>query len=272
VTDDSTLGLWDPESGESISSIRTEPWSSVHAFSPDGRRIAWSAWNNALVIWDTESGDEPRKLTGHSSHVRAIAFSPDGLQTVSASGTSRSVPVGIGSSTVHYVDNTLKLWDAVNGKELKTFIGHTNSPDACVFSPDGLYLCSISFADETLRVWDTATGAQLCAWGGSPSTKPVFSAGGTCLAVGTKAGSVELLRIENLPRGPSILTAWTDSSNDAHFCGCPHCRVWSAVMTSALGDEMNCAKCHEPLKMNPFTIVGDWRVIASAWEETDIDD
>src|SRR5262249_13416798 len=47
-------------------------------FSPDGRRFAYTTEDHAIHIWDLEDGAEAHVLRGHSSYVRALAFSPDG--------------------------------------------------------------------------------------------------------------------------------------------------------------------------------------------------
>ena len=47
--------------------------------------------------------------------------------------------------------------------------------------------------------------------------------------------------------------------------GCPHCRTWSEVPASALGAELPCPNCGQPIQLNPFTIDADWHPIARAW-------
>jgi WD40 repeat protein len=72
-----------------------------------------------------------------------VSFAPDGKQIVSAGQ-----------------DGTIRLWDVASGKELRKFLGHTNSVYNVVFAPDGQRLLSCS-ADKTVRLWDVATGKQL---------------------------------------------------------------------------------------------------------------
>jgi len=85
----------------------------------------------------------PNTLGGHANSVNGISFNPDGTMLASASD-----------------DNTVKLWNAATGKELKTLTGHTNSVNGVSFSPDGRVLASAS-DDNTVRLWDTATWKEL---------------------------------------------------------------------------------------------------------------
>jgi WD40 repeat protein len=81
--------------------------------------------------------------SGHLDGVRSVGFSPDGR--LLASGA---------------FDNTIKLWDVANGRELRTLRGHANGISAVAFSPDGQMLASTSL-DNTLKLWETATGKLL---------------------------------------------------------------------------------------------------------------
>jgi WD40 repeat protein len=58
--------------------------------SPDGRR-AISGGDGVVVLWDVETGEELKRLTGHAGQVWCVAFSPDGQRALSGSqdGTVR---------------------------------------------------------------------------------------------------------------------------------------------------------------------------------------
>src|SRR5262245_12142218 len=73
----------------------------------------------------------------------SASFSPDGARIVTASD-----------------DNTTRVWDATNGKELARLEGHRERVNCASFSPDGARIVTAS-EDNTARVWDAASGKEL---------------------------------------------------------------------------------------------------------------
>lgn len=53
------------------------------AFSPDGKWIATGAYDNAVILWNVETGEEIRRMTAHQSPVMEVGFSPDGRKVIS---------------------------------------------------------------------------------------------------------------------------------------------------------------------------------------------
>lgn len=80
---------------------------------------------------------------GHSRYITCVAFSPDGKYLVTGS-----------------YDNTLKLWNTDNGKEIRTFSLHTNFIRSVFFSPDEKHILTSS-GDNRAHVYDIASGQLL---------------------------------------------------------------------------------------------------------------
>ena len=74
-------------------------------------------------------------LEGHVEQVLSVAWAPDGKTLVSAS-----------------TDNTVRVWDAKDGRLVTVLELHTNDVRAVCFSFDGLLLATKG-ADGTVRLW-----------------------------------------------------------------------------------------------------------------------
>ena len=89
-------------------------------------------------------------------------------------------------------DDTIRLWDAKTGENLRTLKGHRSDVMSVAFHPDGNTLASSAgsiFANSsgTIRLWDANTGENLKTLTGHTSrvTSVAFSPDGNTLASGS---------------------------------------------------------------------------------------
>ncbi len=82
------------------------------------------------------------KLEGHGRDVLSVAFSPNDKMIASGSG-----------------DETIKLWNAMNGEEILT-LRHPKGVRSIAFSPDGTKLASTSGGPD-IKLWNVADGQEL---------------------------------------------------------------------------------------------------------------
>ncbi|WP_461256169.1 WD40 domain-containing protein [Treponema sp. R80B11-R83G3] len=117
---------------------------------------------------------------GHT-HVRSAAFSPDEKQILSCSD-----------------DYTIKLWDVANGREIKTFSGHTGNVLSAMFSMDGKQVLSSS-ADGSIRLWDAASGREINTFLGHEGFvySVAFSPDGKQIISGSEDGTIKLWDTES---------------------------------------------------------------------------
>jgi WD40 repeat protein len=78
-------------------------------------------------------------LPGLSGRVSNFGYSPDGQHLAVAAG------------------DTVKVWDLVNGQEIRILKGHMDPVSSVSFSPDGTRLASAS-DDRTVKVGDADSG------------------------------------------------------------------------------------------------------------------
>ena len=152
---DDSIRIWDTDTGHEIRTIKghSNSINSV-AFSPDGKQIVSGSEDKTIKLWDASTGQEIRTFSGYSKSVKSAAFSPDGRFIVSCAGELNIFSHLFDESPG---DNTIKLWDASTGREIKTFSGHQDRVNTVVFSSDGKQIISGS-SDKSIKIFNASTG------------------------------------------------------------------------------------------------------------------
>jgi WD40 repeat protein len=137
---------------------------------PNGQRIATGGEDGVVRIWDTETGNLQRELTGPTDDVLCVLFSPNG-RWLTAGG----------------LDTQIYVWDMDEQSGPKSLDGHTGWVTSLAFSSTSELLLSGSL-DANMRLWNVETGE---------AARPPFR------------GKIEWIRSVSLSRnrrGPVILS------------------------------------------------------------------
>ena len=140
---DSTVKIWNKDSGKVILNIKQPYGITSIDFSPDGNYLATVSYDAKVSVWKLPEGLLVKEFIGHIGTVWSVNFSPDG-KAIASCGE----------------DATIKLWNVETGQIVRTFQGHTRNVWDVKFSPDGNYLASGSF-DKTVRIWNVRDGKLL---------------------------------------------------------------------------------------------------------------
>lgn len=132
--------------------------ATLFAWSPTGRRFAFSTEGETYVGSLPAGGEPPVRLGPPLRLPGAASLSPDGNSLAGADS-----------------DGTLPIWDVASGRVARRLAGHPaavggrrgptdRAARALLWSADGKRLASLRPDDGGLRVWDTTTGHVLAAF------------------------------------------------------------------------------------------------------------
>ena len=161
--------LWELATGKDLGQF-TVARSLAVAISGDGKRVAIEGFD-ALTIHDAEKNKQLLSFNPHGDWDRkfpfrpmvdAMAFSADNKLLATAGSIAK---IGGGSG---YPAGIVKVWDAANGKEIRSFGDLPHRAGSVAFSPDGKHVAAGTFGSggelpeaATFNVWEIGTGKQI---------------------------------------------------------------------------------------------------------------
>ena len=143
--------IYDVGKGQQLMQLKGVRYLRCATFAPNGHSIltaSSSLDDYKLSLCDAKTGVVRTTFRGHTSHINAVVFSPDGKRVASASQ-----------------DDTARIWDTETGKELHRCVGHVcrgraEGVSAVAFSPDGTTLATGANSYDRILLWDVRTGKQ----------------------------------------------------------------------------------------------------------------
>ncbi|KAG0042636.1 Rab GDP dissociation inhibitor alpha, partial [Gryganskiella cystojenkinii] len=171
--------IWDVKSGKCLHVLdgHTEAYTGL-IFSPSGHRIITGSRNQAIYLWDLETGDRIHsfEVPGNETMVDAIDCSPDWQVLASA-----------------YEDQSLRIWNVETSECLRVLTGLAGFNLGLAYSPNGERFSLTT--DEGIKTWDAATGDHLWTFNETVCTvgSAVYSLDSKQIACGTKDNTASLL-------------------------------------------------------------------------------
>jgi WD40 repeat protein len=239
--DDGTLKMWDPSTGDLLSSLSGDGAVWGPSFSADGSMVA-AAWpdDGSVRILDPSTGRVIRTFGGLEGPIDT-ALSPNGRRLVVASGPDEAFVFDVASGEQVFElrghvypinsvswspdgsriatassDGSVRIWDGATGRPVFELVGHTGVVLQADWSPDGARLVT-SGSDATAKVWEIGDGggrevislsAQETRAGG---TWAVFSPDGSHVMAGDEA--ISAVKIWDV--SPSGGAEWANFPTDS---------------------------------------------------------
>lgn len=142
-SDDSTIGLWNIETGEQIYSFFCQ--QEVQAVTIYSQSIAGSGFDRTITSWKSSDKTLERiisKYRNSNSHDNVIyALISSNKEDLLISGSA---------------DCTIKVWNSITGNLKFTLYGHADTVNTLAISSCDRFLISGS-TDRTIRIWDLTT-------------------------------------------------------------------------------------------------------------------
>jgi WD40 repeat protein len=167
---------------------RIKPKGEVLAFSPDSKLLATAGDEGEVLLWNTATGEQVRRLHGHKKLVHTGCFSADGATLLTIC-----------------LDQRICRWNVATGERMAPLdLALPGGRTSCL-SPDARTLAVAPDGREPVKLWDTATGKERGRLQGS------MAVGQSSLAFSTDNRTLATIRLD-LRRGERVISLWDTES------------------------------------------------------------
>jgi WD40 repeat protein len=193
------INVWDLSAGYANAKLEQSienhaDWVFSVAFAADGKHLYTASRDKTAKVWDLSTKESVLTFPDHQNTVYGVAVKADGklgysvgednqLRTWNTIGEQAGKQVrnaGQGKAIFKIVqhpkqpllatcsaDQTVRIWNADNGSQVKELKGHTDWVYAVTISPDGNLIASGAWNGE-VKVWKIAEGLLVKDFNGSP--------------------------------------------------------------------------------------------------------
>ena len=166
---DSSVLLWDADSGSEVGRMRASGTTVTARLSPDGERILGAATD--VRVWRASDGTLLRTASSGGRPLYTAAFSGDGTR-IAAAGD----------------DGAVRIWSAAGGPPLVVLRGHLAKVRSVDFGPRADRIVSAS-EDATARIWHAGPAV---AWDAEDTEAVVFAPDGRTVTGGSSDGTTRI--------------------------------------------------------------------------------
>jgi WD40 repeat protein/class 3 adenylate cyclase len=215
--EDEVLKVWDPETGDLLSSVTGTGQVFGPSFSADGSLVS-ASWpdEGSVRIADPSTGKVTLTIDGIATQPFDTALSPDGRSIAVSSGFTGDVSIYVVASgerqfglrghlypvaaiswspdgrriATGAFDSSVRIWDGATGRPQIELLGHSGDVISAEWSPDGSRLVTAG-SDGTAKVWEVGRvgGRELMSLSGQQTRSGVaaaFSPDGTHVMTGDR--------------------------------------------------------------------------------------
>lgn len=203
---DETITIWDLVSGTSLRKLaaHSDPVASI-ALTPDSSMVISGSYDGLMRIFDLETGQCLKTLTSNTSHGTATASTAETVNFPISHVESTPNGKYILSSSL---DGRIRLWDYMNGKVVKTYLGPKNGeiPICEKYCCDSIFVTKtvsplmLSGSDNSgVFAWDVQTKSIVYQYemSSSPVLGLVSYDEGSIVACCSKEGTISILLLNS---------------------------------------------------------------------------